>query len=213
MRQALRGFFERYGVEVLGTPISAIRDTEDRELFVRRLAEIGAVVPRSRATTSVEQAAAIASELGYPVMVRAAFALGGLGSGLCRDEATLRATAGRALGLSPQVLVEEYLQGWKEIEYEMVRDADDNCVAVCNMENLDPLGIHTGESIVVAPSQTLNNQEYHQLRAVALKVIRPEVAANEQAIERFQREARVAADIRHPGLCPVYDVDHHEETH
>ncbi len=127
------GVFERYGVEVLGTPISAIRDTEDRELFVQRLGEIGALVPRSRATTSVDEAAAIAGELGYPVMVRAAFALGGLGSGLCRDEATLRATAGRALGLSPQVLVEEYLEGWKEIEYEVVRDRHGYCITVCNM--------------------------------------------------------------------------------
>ncbi len=166
------GVFERYGVEVLGTPISAIRDTEDRELFVHRLAEIGAVVPRSRATTSVDQAARHASELGYPVMVRAAFALGGLGSGLCRDEATLRATAGRALGLSPQVLVEEYLEGWKEIEYEVVRDRHGNCITVCNMENLDPMGIHTGESIVVAPSQTLTNREYHGLREISIKVIR-----------------------------------------
>jgi carbamoyl-phosphate synthase large subunit len=167
-----QGAFERYGVEVLGTPVSAIRDTEDRELFVQRLAEIGAVVPRSRAAVTVDDAARIAAEVGYPVMVRAAFALGGLGSGVCRDEHALRATAGRALGLSPQVLVEEYLEGWKEIEYEVVRDRHGNCITVCNMENLDPMGIHTGESIVVAPSQTLTNREYHGLREVAIRVIR-----------------------------------------
>ena len=167
-----QGVLERHGVRVLGTPISAIRDTEDRELFAARLAEIGARTPRSRAATSIEEAVEIAGVLGYPVMIRIAFALGGLSSGVCRDESTLRQLARRALTHSSQILVEEYVDGWKEIEYEVVRDQFDNCITVCNMENLDPLGIHTGESIVVAPSQTLTNHEYHQLREISIRVIR-----------------------------------------
>jgi len=167
-----RGTLEKYNVKVLGTPIRAIRDTEDRELFVNRLNEIDAKTPRSRACTSMEQCIATAKELGYPVMVRIGFALGGLGSGICRDEKQLRERAGRGLSYTNQVLVEEYLLGWKEVEYEVVRDRHDNCITVCNMENFDPLGIHTGESIVVAPSQTLTNREYHKLREIAIKVIR-----------------------------------------
>ena len=166
------GVLERHGVRVLGTPIGAIRDTEDRDLFARRLREIDAKTPRSRAATTVDEAVGVARELGFPVMARVAYALGGLGSGVCRDEAALRELAGKALAHAPQVLVEEYLEGWKEIEYEVVRDRFDNCVTVCNMENFDPLGIHTGESVVVAPSQTLTNHEYHRLREIAIRVIR-----------------------------------------
>lgn len=166
------GVLERHGVRILGTPIATIRDTEDRALFVQRLSEIDVAVPRSRAVGSVSEARRVAAEIGYPVMIRIAFALGGLGSGKCRDEADLAERVTQALAHSPQVLIEEYLNGWKEVEYEIVRDQFDNCVTVCNMENLDPLGIHTGESIVVAPSQTLTNEEYHRLRAVSLRVIR-----------------------------------------
>jgi len=166
------GSLYKHGVRVLGTPVKSIEDTEDRELFVRRLEEIGAKSPRSIATTDTEQAATAARTIAYPVMVRAAFALGGSGSGLCRNEKELRKRCERAFAHSPQVLVEEWLGGWKEIEYEVVRDRFDNCITVCNMENFDPLGIHTGESIVVAPSQTLNDSEYHKLRRVALDVIR-----------------------------------------
>ncbi|HWR12348.1 MAG TPA: carbamoyl-phosphate synthase (glutamine-hydrolyzing) large subunit [Rectinemataceae bacterium] len=166
------GILYKYGVDVLGTPVEAIRLTEDRDLFARRLHEIGAGTPRSSAALSIEEAMAAAAEIGYPVMVRAAFALGGAGSGICRNEKQLTARCEKAFSLSPQVLVEEWLGGWKEVEYEVVRDKYDNCVTVCNMENFDPLGIHTGESIVVAPSQTLTDREYHLLRAVALKVIR-----------------------------------------
>jgi carbamoyl-phosphate synthase large subunit len=166
------GVLARHGVQVLGTPIDAIRATEDREIFARRLGEIGVDVPRSAAATSVEAAAGVAEGLGFPVMLRAAYALGGLGSGVCMDAAEVRERAGRALAHSGQVLVEECLAGWKEIEYEVVRDRFDNCITVCNMENLDPMGIHTGESIVVAPSQTLTNTEYHRLRDVAIRVVR-----------------------------------------
>ena len=166
------GILYKYGVDVLGTPVEAIRLTEDRDLFARRLHEIGAGTPRSSAALSIEEAMAAAAEIGYPVMVRAAFALGGAGSGICRNEKQLTARCEKAFSLSPQVLVEEWLGGWKEVEYEVVRDKYDNCITVCNMENFDPLGIHTGESIVVAPSQTLTDREYHLLRAVALKVIR-----------------------------------------
>src|SRR5438093_3683137 len=167
-----RGFLRRYGVRVLGTPIEAIRVTEDRDLFARRMTEIDVKVPRSGAATSVEGAVRIAERLGFPVMIRAAYALGGLGSGVCADMCQVRERTERALAHSGQVLIEEYLAGWKEIEYEVVRDRFDNCVTVCNMENLDPLGIHTGESIVVAPSQTLTNKEYHHLREISLRVIR-----------------------------------------
>jgi len=167
-----RGVLERYGVEVLGTPIEAILDTEDRSRFVSRLAEVDVPTPRSRPTASVAEAVAAGREIGFPCMARIAFALGGLGSGICRDERELEALTTRAFAHADQVLVEEYLEGWKEIEYEVVRDAHDNCVTVCNMENLDPMGIHTGESIVVAPSQTLDNAEYHHLREVAIRVVR-----------------------------------------
>ena len=166
------GVLHRHGVTVLGTPIRAIRDTEDRDLFVKRLNEIGLPVPRSQVATTVEEALRVAQEVGYPVMVRIAFALGGLNSGMCRNEDQLRLLAGRALSHTSQILIEEYLQGWKEIEYEVVRDSADNCITVCNMENVDPLGIHTGESIVVAPSQTLTNGEYHMLREISIRVIR-----------------------------------------
>jgi carbamoyl-phosphate synthase large subunit len=169
---AERGILAHYGIEVLGTPVRAIQETEDRDLFVRKLAEIGVKVPRSAAATDVDAAIAIAQEIGYPVMMRIAYALGGLGSGVCRSEAELRGRAEKAFAHSKQVLIEEYLTGWKEIEYEVVRDQFDNCITVCNMENIDPMGIHTGESIVVAPSQTLSNREYHMLRQIALRVVR-----------------------------------------
>ncbi|WP_304221458.1 carbamoyl-phosphate synthase (glutamine-hydrolyzing) large subunit [Gracilinema caldarium] len=166
------GTLYKYGVEVLGSPIKAIEDTEDRQLFVERLNEIGAKTPRSIATTSTEAAVEAARQIGYPVMVRVAYALGGAGSGLCKNEAELQRRCDRAFAHAPQVLVEEWLGGWKEIEYEVVRDRFDNCITVCNMENFDPLGIHTGESIVVAPSQTLTDSEYHKLRRIAIEVIR-----------------------------------------
>lgn len=166
------GILERHRVRVLGTPIETIRDTEDRDLFVKRLNEVGALAPRSKAASTLDQALSIAGELGYPVMVRIAYALGGLGSGVCRDEKALRELARKGLAHTSQILVEEYLEGWKEIEYEVVRDRFDNCITVCNMENFDPLGIHTGESIVVCPSQTLTNHEYHKLREVSIRVIR-----------------------------------------
>ncbi|HSV55972.1 MAG TPA: carbamoyl-phosphate synthase large subunit, partial [Magnetospirillaceae bacterium] len=166
------GTFEEYGVEILGTPIQAIEETEDRELFARKLDSIGVRTPRSTAAADLPAALAAAESLGYPVMVRAAWALGGSGSGNCKDSAQLEERCRRAFAVSPQVLVEEWLGGWKEIEYEVVRDNRDNCITVCNMENLDPLGIHTGESIVVAPSQTLSDPEYQMLRSTSIKVIR-----------------------------------------
>lgn len=169
---AERCLLKRYGVRVLGTPIQAIRDTEDRALFVQRLREIAVDTPRSRASTSVEEALSAAAEIGYPVMLRIAFALGGLGSGMCEDAAALVERVRKAFAYSPQVLVEEYLTGWKEVEYEVVRDESDNCITICNMENFDPLGIHTGESIVVAPSQTLTNTDYHRLREIAIRIVR-----------------------------------------
>jgi carbamoyl-phosphate synthase large subunit len=169
---ARSGCLAGLGVTVLGTPIDAIEATEDRELFKEKLAAIGVAFPRSGTATSSPQAARLAAEIGFPVMIRAGFALGGLGSGVCRSETEVVRQADLALAHSRQVLVEEYLEGWKEIEYEVVRDGCDNCITVCNMENLDPLGIHTGESIVVAPSQTLTNSEYHRLRSLALSVVR-----------------------------------------
>ncbi|MBE6261373.1 MAG: carbamoyl-phosphate synthase large subunit [Prevotella sp.] len=167
-----KGVLEKYGVKVLGTPVQAIIDTEDRDLFVRRLDEIGVKTIKSEACSTVEEVQKAAHELGFPVILRAAYALGGLGSGFCDNEEQLLAQAEEAFSFSPQVLVEKSLKGWKEIEYEVVRDQYDNCITVCNMENFDPLGIHTGESIVVAPSQTLSNSEYHKLRALAIKIIR-----------------------------------------
>ncbi|MDR2476242.1 MAG: carbamoyl-phosphate synthase large subunit, partial [Treponema sp.] len=172
------GTLSRYGVRVLGTPVATIEDTEDRERFVHRLNEIGALTPRSVAVNDTDTAVKAAEEIGYPVMARVAYALGGAGSGMCRSEAELRRRCDRAFAktsevhAAPQVLVEEWLGGWKEIEYEVVRDGADNCITVCNMENFDPLGIHTGESIVVAPSQTLTDSEYHNLRRLAIEVIR-----------------------------------------
>ncbi len=166
------GVLERHGVRVLGAPVQSILDTEDRERFVAKLSEIDVDTPRGIPTGSVEEAMAAAEKIGYPCMVRVAYALGGLGSGICKDKKALNELATRAFAHTEQLLVEEYLDGWKEIEYEIVRDPFDACITVCNMENLDPMGIHTGESIVVAPSQTLTNQEYHQLREIAIRVVR-----------------------------------------
>ncbi len=166
------GVLERYGVQVLGTPVQTIIDTEDRELFVEKLDEIDVKTISSVACSSIEEATKAAAELGYPVILRSAFALGGLGSGFCDDESQLVKLAEKSFSFSPQVLVEKSLKGWKEIEYEVVRDAYDNCITVCNMENFDPLGIHTGESIVIAPSQTLSNEEYHFLRELAIRIVR-----------------------------------------
>ncbi len=166
------GVLEKYQVEVLGTPVQAIIDTEDRELFVRKLDEIGVKTIKSEAVENIADARRAAKELGYPVIIRAAYALGGLGSGFCDNEAELDILAEKAFSFSPQVLVEKSLKGWKEVEYEVVRDRFDNCITVCNMENFDPLGIHTGESIVIAPSQTLTNSEYHKLRELAIRIIR-----------------------------------------
>ncbi|MCI7489531.1 MAG: carbamoyl-phosphate synthase (glutamine-hydrolyzing) large subunit [Bacteroidales bacterium] len=163
---------EKYNVKVLGTPVEAIMNTEDRELFIQQLDEIDVKTIKSEAVDNIDDAIRAAREVGYPVIVRAAYALGGLGSGFCDNEEELTSLVEKALSFSPQVLVEKSLKGWKEIEYEVVRDRYDNCIAVCNMENFDPLGIHTGESIVVAPSQTLNNADYHKLRALAIKIIR-----------------------------------------
>ena len=166
------GVLDKYNVRVLGTPVQAIMDTEDRELFVEKLDEIGVKTIKSHAVENIADARKAAAELGYPVIIRAAYALGGLGSGFCDNEEELDKLAEKAFSFSPQVLVEKSLKGWKEIEYEVVRDRYDNCITVCNMENFDPLGIHTGESIVIAPSQTLTNSEYHKLRALAIKIIR-----------------------------------------
>lgn len=166
------GVLEKYGLQVLGTPVQAIMDTEDRELFVEKLNEIDVKTIKSEACESIEQAARAAKELGYPVILRAAYALGGLGSGFCDNEEELYKLAEKAFSFSPQVLVEKSLKGWKEIEYEVVRDRFNNCIAVCNMENFDPLGIHTGESIVIAPTQTLTDSECHKLRDLALRIVR-----------------------------------------
>ncbi|MBR5034349.1 MAG: carbamoyl-phosphate synthase (glutamine-hydrolyzing) large subunit [Bacteroidales bacterium] len=166
------GILEKYGVKVLGTPVQSIIDTEDREAFVERMEEIGIKIIRSSAVNSVEEAAAAARDLGYPVILRAAYALGGLGSGFCDNEEQLITLAEKSFSYSPQVLVEKSLKGWKEIEFEVVRDRYDNCIAVCNMENFDPLGIHTGESIVVAPCQTLDNHDINLLRELAIKIVR-----------------------------------------
>ncbi len=166
------GILEKYNIEVLGTPVQAIIDTEDREIFNSKLAEINVNYIKSEAVTDIDHALKAANELGYPVIVRAAYALGGLGSGFCNNDEELRILVEKAFSYSPQVLVEKSLKGWKEVEYEVVRDKYDNCITVCNMENFDPLGIHTGESIVVAPSQTLSNKDYHKLRETAIRIIR-----------------------------------------
>jgi len=167
-----KGIFEKYNLKVLGTPVQSIIDTEDRELFVRKLDEISVKTIKSHAVENMEDARKAAADLGYPVILRAAYALGGLGSGFCDNETELNALAEKAFAYSHQILVEKSLKGWKEIEYEVVRDCYDNCITVCNMENFDPLGIHTGESIVVAPSQTLTNSEYHLLRELSIKIVR-----------------------------------------
>lgn len=166
------GVLEKYNVKVLGTPVRAIMDTEDRDLFVKKLDEIDVRTIKSEAVTTVEDAKRVANELGYPVIIRAAYTLGGLGSGFCDNDQEMDVLAAKAFTYSPQVLVEKSLKGWKEVEYEVVRDRYNNCITVCNMENFDPLGIHTGESIVVAPSQTLTNAEYHKLREIAIRIIR-----------------------------------------
>ena len=166
------GILEKYNLQVLGTPVEAIMNTEDRELFIGKLNEINVKTIKSEACETIEQARQAASELGYPVILRAAYALGGLGSGFCDNEEELNKLAEKAFSFSPQVLVEKSLKGWKEIEYEVVRDRFDNCITVCNMENFDPLGIHTGESIVIAPSQTLTNSEYHKLRELSIRIVR-----------------------------------------
>ncbi len=166
-----RGILRKYGIKVLGTSVESIMWAEDRELFNNKLAEIGVKVARSKACTEVEDAVKAATEIGFPVMVRVAYALGGLGSGFCHSEQEVRDRVHKALASAPQVLVEESIKGWKELEYEVVRDIYGNCVTVCNMENFDPMGIHTGESIVVAPSQTLNDADYHWLREIAIKTV------------------------------------------
>ena len=168
----LSGVFDKYNVRVLGTPVKAIMETEDRELFVKKLEEIGVRTPRSTAVNGVDEALVAAGKLGFPVIIRAAYTLGGQGSGFASNAGELRVLASKAFSFSNQILVEESLKGWKEVEYEVVRDIYDNCITVCNMENFDPLGIHTGESIVVAPSQTLTNSEYHKLRELSIKIIR-----------------------------------------
>ena len=167
-----KGILQKYNLQVLGTPVQAIMDTEDRELFVKKLDEIQVKTIQSEAVENIEDARIAAKRLGYPVIIRAAYALGGLGSGFCDNEEELNKLAEKAFSFSPQVLVEKSLKGWKEVEYEVVRDRFDNCITVCNMENFDPLGIHTGESIVIAPSQTLTNSEYHKLRELAIRIIR-----------------------------------------
>ncbi len=169
---AKKNIFGKYNIAVLGTQVSVIQETEDRRLFTAKLAEIEVKTPRSVAVESVEEAVREAAKIGYPVMLRIAYALGGLGSGLCENEQEVRELASKGFAYTSQILVEEYLHGWKEVEYEVMRDSSDNCITVCNMENFDPMGIHTGESIVVAPSQTLSNHEYHKLREIAIRVIR-----------------------------------------
>jgi carbamoyl-phosphate synthase large subunit len=166
------GIIEKYNVQVLGTPVQSIIDTEDREIFAGKLGEIDVKTPKSVAVTSIKEALTAAEEIGYPIIVRAAYTLGGMGSGFCNNAKELQTRAENAFSYSNQILVEESLKGWKEVEYEVVRDAYNNCITVCNMENFDPLGIHTGESIVVAPSQTLSNSEYHKLRELAIKIVR-----------------------------------------
>lgn len=167
-----KGVFQKYNVKILGTPIESIIETEDRKIFADRICEINEKVAPSAAVYTINEALEAAEKLGYPVMARAAFSLGGLGSGFANNQEELKALAQQALAHSNQLIIDKSLKGWKEVEYEVVRDAYDNCITVCNMENVDPLGIHTGESIVVAPSQTLSNREYNMLRTTALNVIR-----------------------------------------
>lgn len=190
-----KGILKKYGVKVLGTPVETIRNTEDREKFNAALDEIHVSYPKSKAVGSIKEAQAFAEGIGYPVMLRIAYALGGLGSGVCRDEKQLLDRAGKAFSYTSQILIEEWLGGWKEVEYEVVRDKYDNCITVCNMENVDPLGIHTGESIVVAPSQTLSNSEYHKLREIGIRVIRHLGVVGEcniqYALDPFSEEYRV----------------------
>ncbi|MFI3315217.1 MAG: carbamoyl-phosphate synthase (glutamine-hydrolyzing) large subunit [Rikenellaceae bacterium] len=189
------GILEKYNVKVLGTPVQSIIDTEDREKFVQKLDEIDVKTIKSEAVTTIEEAKRVANELGYPVIIRAAYTLGGLGSGFCDNDEELHTLATKAFNYSPQILVEKSLRGWKEVEYEVVRDRHDNCITVCNMENFDPLGIHTGESIVVAPSQTLTNSEYHKLRELAIKIIRHVGIVGEcnvqYALDPFSEDYRV----------------------
>ena len=189
------GVLEKYEVQVLGTPVAVIRSTEDRHLFTEKLNEIGVPVPRSKTAASLDEALEIGDEIGYPVMVRIAFALGGLGSGVCWNRQEAKELVTNALIYTSQVLIEEYLKGWKEVEYEVIRDFYDNCITVCNMENFDPLGIHTGESIVIAPSQTLTNSEYHKLREVAIQVVRHLGVVGEcniqYALDPYSEEFRV----------------------
>ncbi len=166
------GILEKYNVEVVGTPVQSIIDTEDRDIFAKMLGEIDVKTPQSIAASTMEEAYEAAKQVGFPIIIRAAYTLGGLGSGFCENDTELEALASKAFSYSPQILIEESIKGWKEVEYEVVRDQFDNCIAVCNMENFDPLGIHTGESIVVAPSQTLTNSEYHKLREISIKIIR-----------------------------------------
>ena len=166
------GIFDRYGVKVLGTSINTLRTSEDRHLFAQALNEINIPIAQSVACNTVDEALAAAKEIGYPIISRSAYALGGLGSGFAANEEELKNLSSRSLSLSPQILIEKSLKGWKELEYEVVRDADNNCITVCNMENFDPLGTHTGDSIVVAPSQTLSDEEYHMLRTSAIKIVR-----------------------------------------
>ena len=166
------GVLEKYNVKVLGTPVQAIINTEDRELFAEMMRSIDVKTAHSVAVNSLDEAMSVVREIGYPVIVRAAYTLGGLGSGFCSNDEELERLAQTAFSYSPQILIEESLKGWKEIEYEVVRDSYDNCITVCNMENFDPLGIHTGESVVVAPSQTLSDHEYHKLRSIAIKIVR-----------------------------------------
>jgi hypothetical protein len=177
-----KGIFEKYGVKVLGTSVKTLETSEDRDLFARALDEIGTPIAKSIAVSSIDEALAAAEDVGYPIIVRAAYALGGLGSGFANNADELRDLSARSLTLSPQILVEKSLKGWKEAEYEVVRDASDNCITVCNMENFDPLGVHTGDSIVVSPSQTFSDEEYHMLRSEAIKIVRQ--------IQRWHRRRR-----------------------
>lgn len=167
-----KGTFEKYGVKVLGTSVQTLKTSEDRDLFARALEEINIPIAKSIAVSSIDEALDAAEKVGYPIIVRAAYALGGLGSGFANNPEELRDLSARSLTLSPQILVEKSLKGWKEAEYEVVRDASDNCITVCNMENFDPLGVHTGDSIVVSPSQTFSDEEYHMLRSASIKIVR-----------------------------------------